>query len=176
LNWKLCFLAIGSLLLYLVIPTGLSAADQFSPGLDDRLQRMEQRINELAERQEQFMRRFSGPQDSQGQMPRRFGSPQQQQGPMLQPGPQNPPVPMQQDGPRPMGQGRRHDGPGPLIGLFLLGCLVCNILLAVWIYGDIRKRGEGSGIFVALALVAGVPAAIIYSLVRIGDRASPAAK
>jgi xanthosine utilization system XapX-like protein len=35
---------------------------------------------------------------------------------------------------------------------------------------DIRKRGEGSVIFVVLALVAGVPAAIIYTLVRIGDR------
>jgi len=53
--------------------------------------------------------------------------------------------------------------------LFLIG-LICNILLAIWIYTDIRKRNEGSGIFVALALVAGIPAAIIYALTRIGDR------
>ena len=52
---------------------------------------------------------------------------------------------------------------------FLIGIL-CNILLAIWIFTDIRKRGEGSGIFVAMALVAGIPAAIIYSLVRIGDK------
>jgi len=52
----------------------------------------------------------------------------------------------------------------------VLGCILCNLLLAVWIFMDIRKRGEGSGIFVVLALVAGIPAAIIYSLVRIGDR------
>ena len=42
--------------------------------------------------------------------------------------------------------------------------------LAIWIFTDIRKRGEGSGIFVAIALVAGIPAAIIYALVRIGDK------
>jgi len=48
--------------------------------------------------------------------------------------------------------------------------LIFNILLAIWIYTDIRKRGEGSGIFIALALFAGIPAAIIYSIVRIGDK------
>jgi len=58
----------------------------------------------------------------------------------------------------------------------VLACIVCNILLAIWIYTDIRKRGEGSGIFIALALVAGIPAAIIYSLVRLGDKISLAEK
>jgi len=62
-----------------------------------------------------------------------------------------------------------HEIAGFLKLMMLVG-IICNILLAVWIYGDIRKRGEGSGIFVALALVAGIPAAIIYSLVRLGDR------
>lgn len=57
-----------------------------------------------------------------------------------------------------------------LVGLIFLGMLISNILLSVWIYTDIRKRGEGSGIFIALALVAGIPAAIIYSLVRIADK------
>jgi hypothetical protein len=45
----------------------------------------------------------------------------------------------------------------------------CHILLAVWIFVDIRKRGEGNGIFIALALLAGFPAAVVYSLVRLGD-------
>jgi hypothetical protein len=54
--------------------------------------------------------------------------------------------------------------------------IVCNILLAIWIFTDSRKRGEGSGIFIALALLAGVPAAIIYSLVRIGDKITVTAK
>jgi len=59
---------------------------------------------------------------------------------------------------------------GGLVALFLLVALVFNILAAIWIDTDIRKRGEGSKIFIALALLAGVPAAIIYALVRIGDK------
>jgi hypothetical protein len=48
--------------------------------------------------------------------------------------------------------------------------------LAIWIFTDIRKRGEGPAIFIAVALIAGIPSAIIYSLVRIGDKAALAAK
>ena len=44
-----------------------------------------------------------------------------------------------------------------------------HILLAVWVFLDIRKRGEGHGIFVALALLGGLPATILYALVRLGD-------
>lgn len=47
---------------------------------------------------------------------------------------------------------------------------ICHVLLASWIYTDIRKRGEGHGIFIILALLAGFPAAVVYALVRIGDR------
>jgi apolipoprotein N-acyltransferase len=57
-----------------------------------------------------------------------------------------------------------------LVGLcFFLG-FIFNILIAVWIFTDIRKRGEGSGIFVALAVLAGIPTAIIYALLRIADK------
>ena len=57
-----------------------------------------------------------------------------------------------------------------LLGMLFFIGVICNILLAIWIFTDIRKRGEGSGIFIVLALVAGIPSAIIYSLTRIGDR------
>jgi hypothetical protein len=57
-----------------------------------------------------------------------------------------------------------------LLGLIFLGALLFNILAAIWIYTDIRKRGEGPAIFIAMALIAGVPAALIYAVVRIGDR------
>jgi hypothetical protein len=50
--------------------------------------------------------------------------------------------------------------------------LVCNVLLASWIFTDIRKLGQGHGIFIALALLAGFPAAILYAVVRIGDKKS----
>ena len=57
-----------------------------------------------------------------------------------------------------------------LIKFCFLVAFIFNILIAIWIFTDIRKRGEGSGIFIVLALLAGVPAAIIYALVRIGDK------
>jgi hypothetical protein len=60
--------------------------------------------------------------------------------------------------------------------LAFLVWIICNLLLAIWIFTDIRQRGEGSGIFVALALVAGIPAAVIYSLVRIGDKLAAGGK
>ena len=59
---------------------------------------------------------------------------------------------------------------GGLIRLCCLVAFIFNILIAIWIFTDIRRRGEGSGIFIVLALLAGIPAAIIYALVRIGDR------
>ena len=51
----------------------------------------------------------------------------------------------------------------------LLAVFACHILLAVWIFLDIRKRGDGHGIFIALALLAGFCAAILYALVRLAD-------
>jgi len=45
-------------------------------------------------------------------------------------------------------------------------------MLAVWVYTDIRKRGEGHGIFIVLALLGGIPATVLYALVRIGDKKS----
>jgi hypothetical protein len=53
------------------------------------------------------------------------------------------------------------------IGMVVL--FACHILLAMWVFLDIRKRGEGHGIFIALALLAGFCAAIVYALVRLGD-------
>jgi hypothetical protein len=152
--------------------------DQSGPG--DRLERLERRVNEMAQRQEQLMHRLGAPQ-------------QERQAPMAAAGPEN----MRQA--RPMRDRARMGQPMPpvgapalaglplpaglpphgaqahkdIAGLITLCCLVAavfNILAAIWIFTDIRKRGEGSGIFIALALLAGVPAAIIYAIVRIGDK------
>jgi hypothetical protein len=59
-----------------------------------------------------------------------------------------------------------------IIRAIVLVWLVCNVLLAAWIFTDIRKQGQGHGIFIALALLAGFPAAILYAVVRIGDKKS----
>jgi len=62
-----------------------------------------------------------------------------------------------------------------VLGIFrtiLVVWVVCNVLLASWIFTDIRRLGQGHGIFIALALLAGFPAAILYAVVRIGDKKS----
>ncbi len=127
----------------------------------DRLERLERRVNEMAERQEQILRRL--------------GDRMERPGPMAPPGGENLHQPMPPNG---MPIPGPHNPPGAKLAkglldtlglLFLIG-IICNILLAIWIYTDIRKRGEGSGIFIAMALVAGIPAALIYALTRIGDK------
>jgi len=190
---KMYLMPAALCLMLLSVPTKFLAADQNAAESDERLRRIEQRLNELAERQEQLMRRFGGPPQPQGSMP--------QPGPMPQPGmmPQRGTMPQPNAMPQPgtMAQPGMMPQPGmipqpgmmpptarekvlhgiaDMLRLMVLAWIVCNVLLAVWIYTDIRKRGEGSGIFVALALVAGIPAAIIYSLVRIADKASVAGK
>ncbi len=55
--------------------------------------------------------------------------------------------------------------------LLLVGiCIAVHILLAVWVFGDIRKRQAGSGIWIAVVLLTGLLGVIPYTLVRIGDR------
>ena len=51
--------------------------------------------------------------------------------------------------------------------LFLV--VVVHILVAVWVYQDIRKRNAGSGIWIVIALVAGLLGVLVYAVVRIGD-------
>lgn len=144
------------------------AADEDRGGPRDRLDRLEQRLNELAERQEQLMRRLGAP--PQPQMPMHQPGPTPQPGPMPQLGQMAQPGMMPQAAPHAPVGAENHRDLGGVVRLMLLVGILCNILLSVWIFTDIRKRGEGSGIFIALALVAGIPAAIIYALVRIGDR------
>jgi hypothetical protein len=140
------------------VPT-MAAEESGMPA--DRLERLERRVNEMAERQEQFMRRLGGDMERQAAMGQPAGGLRRPQM-----APVGAPPPPDQAGHGARLAKRVQDTLGLL---FLIG-VICNILLATWIYTDIRKRGEGSGIFVALALVAGIPAAIIYALTRIGDR------
>jgi hypothetical protein len=143
----------------MMLPPDNSLSSPLGP--EQRLQRLEQRLNELAARQEQILRRLGAPPERPGPGPA--------PGPEII-GPSAPPA-----GPNSLMVVSIHRL-GDVARLIFLGCVVCNLLLAVWIFTDIRKRGEGSGLFVALALVAGIPTAIIYSLVRIGDRSSAAGK
>ena len=172
LIWRLYVVAAFAGLAWFGGATPAFAADD-STNSADRLERLERRINEMAEQQRQMMGHLGAQMERQGSI----GHPGNEnfRPPMAQPGGDNLRGPMPGPGgpaanfPRP-DAARQMKGMHDLLGLMFLIGIICNILLAIWIYTDIRKRGEGSGIFIAMALVAGIPAALIYSLVRIGDK------
>jgi Flp pilus assembly protein TadB len=62
---------------------------------------------------------------------------------------------------------KHHDDKGGAVLLFVL--LIVHILLAVWVYQDIRKRNTGSGIWIVVALLAGLFGTLVYAMVRLGD-------
>ena len=137
----------------IAIPARAQQAQQSSSNdsSGDRIQKLERRVNELAERQQQLMRQSGGNQHP-GQPPQ-MGAPHQ-------------PMP---PGMAPDHMDKARKGLKGLISLCILCCIIFNILIAIWIFTDIRRRGTGSGLFIVLALIAGIPTAIIYALVRIGD-------
>jgi len=51
----------------------------------------------------------------------------------------------------------------------LLLLLVVHILVAVWVYTDIRKLNSGSGIWIVIALLTGLLGTLVYAVVRMGD-------
>ena len=52
---------------------------------------------------------------------------------------------------------------------FFILCFVVHVLLAVWVYQDIRKRNSGSGIWIVVTLLTGLLGVLVYAVVRIGD-------
>ena len=161
ISWRLGLTAACAALTMFSQATPVLAAEEDRGGPADRLDRLEQRVNEMAQRQQQLMRRLGAQQECQAPMALAdrpgIGHPMP---PPEAPALSAPPT-------CPMKCCKHLAG---LVKLCMLAVFVFNILLAVWIFTDIRKRGEGSGIFIALALLAGIPAAIIYSIVRIGDK------
>jgi len=179
LSWRSGLAAMCAALTLFGWVTPVCAAEEDRGGPGDRLERLERRVNEMAQHQEQLMQRLGAAQGRMGPMaaPGRenFRPPMAGRG---RPGIGQPTPPM--GGPPAMGIPEPGVPPGipakggkalhDLVGLFFMVALVFNILAAIWIYTDIRKRGEGPGIFIALALIAGIPAALIYAVVRIGDK------
>lgn len=62
----------------------------------------------------------------------------------------------------------RHDC-GKKMAPLVIVCFVVHILLAVWVYQDIRKRGCGSGIWIVIVLLTGLFGVLPYAIVRLGD-------
>ena len=167
LSWRLSLAAMCAALTMFGWVTPVFAAEDDRGGPGDRLERLERRVNEMAQHQEQLMQRLGAAQGRQGPMAghgrRGMGQPAPPMGgprAMGVPEPGTPPIHAAQGGKA------IHD----LVGLLFMVTLVFNILAAIWIYTDIRKRGEGPAIFIVMALVAGIPAALIYAIVRIGDK------
>jgi ABC-type transport system involved in cytochrome bd biosynthesis fused ATPase/permease subunit len=65
-------------------------------------------------------------------------------------------------------QDRENDCRG-VLGVLLLICAVVHILVAVWVYMDIRQLNRGSGLWIVIALLTGLLGALVYAVVRIGD-------
>ncbi|MEI6391947.1 MAG: hypothetical protein WCT12_12675 [Verrucomicrobiota bacterium] len=175
LSWRLSLMmAFVALTLSGRAPAVFAAEDDHRGGPGDRLERLEQHVNEMAQRQEQLMRRLGTQPERQvpAALPGREGVHQ----PMPSPGVGNFAQPMPPGGPFAPATPPFQAAPNALrkfadlVKLCILVGFIFNILVAVWIFTDIRKRGEGSGLFIALALLAGIPAAIIYAIVRIGDK------
>jgi len=57
---------------------------------------------------------------------------------------------------------------------FMMICFIVHILLTIWVYQDIRKRHAGSGVWIVITLLTGFFGALLYALVRIGDKSSAA--
>jgi hypothetical protein len=58
-----------------------------------------------------------------------------------------------------------HEGMFPILAI----CCIVNILVAIWVYQDIRKRNAGSGLWIVIALLTGLLGALVYAVVRLGD-------
>jgi len=138
------------------------ADDENQQDMTARIDRVERRMNQMADQQQRLLNRM-------GTMGQHRG---------LMPPPPNGPGP---DGPRAPSPSTQVHWPGPhakaafwkamcWVKLAMFVCIVCHVLLAVWVYTDIRKRGEGHGIFIILALLAGFLGAGLYALIRIGEK------
>ncbi|HOK96600.1 MAG TPA: hypothetical protein PK052_12360 [Anaerohalosphaeraceae bacterium] len=60
-------------------------------------------------------------------------------------------------------------GHRPFWCAMMVCCAVVHILSAVWVFQDIRTRGAGSGVWIVIALLAGLFGVLVYAVVRLGD-------
>jgi len=64
---------------------------------------------------------------------------------------------------------RPMEGIRGVIFLCMAACLIIRILAAVWVSRDAHQRGVSSGIWVVIALLAGLFGVLTYAVVRLGD-------
>lgn len=65
----------------------------------------------------------------------------------------------------------RHDKGGGC-AVLLLVLLVVHILLTIWVCKDMREQKIGRALWVPIVLLTGICGAILYAIVRVGDKCS----
>jgi hypothetical protein len=58
---------------------------------------------------------------------------------------------------------------GEIAHVIWLVCMVTHLLMALWVYQDVRKKDNGNGIWIVITLLVGFFGAAVYALIRIGD-------
>ena len=66
-----------------------------------------------------------------------------------------------------MSSGKRHHPMKIICPLMLLLIMIVHILLAVWVYKDIRKKNSESGVWIVIALITGLLGTAVYAIVRL---------
>lgn len=64
---------------------------------------------------------------------------------------------------------KHHPAMKHMCGIMVI-CMVVHILLAIWVYQDIRQRNAGSGLWIVITLLTGLLGALVYAVARLGDK------
>ena len=68
------------------------------------------------------------------------------------------------------GQRGRHHNKGSFLHLIFIISVIVRILAAIWVYQDIKARKTGSGLWIAITLLAGLIGALVYAVVRLEEK------
>jgi hypothetical protein len=52
---------------------------------------------------------------------------------------------------------------------FFLVMIILHLLMAIWVYQDVRRKNSDNGSWIVITLLAGFFGAVVYALIRIGD-------
>lgn len=74
------------------------------------------------------------------------------------------------------GQRGRHHNKGSFLHLIFIISVIVHILAAIWVYQDIKARKTGSGLWIAITLLAGLFGTLVYAVVRLEEKPKAIAK
>ena len=65
------------------------------------------------------------------------------------------------------GKAKGHHGKGGKCGGMMAIIMIVHILTAIWVYQDIKKGSEVSGIWIVIALLTGLLGTLVYAVIRL---------